>query len=65
MAAIIVRRRPTPVNHDRQDRLSPLRRLSQPARHVSRPRIGSPAIASAEPGECWLYCYPDDAFTEY
>ena len=21
--------------------------------------------ASAEPGERWLYCYPDDAFAEY
>jgi len=26
---------------------------------------GHPVIASAEPGERWLYCYPDDAFTEY
>lgn len=24
-----------------------------------------PVIASAEPGEQWLYCYPDDAFAEY
>ena len=24
-----------------------------------------PVIASAEPGEKWLYCYPDDAFAEY
>ena len=24
-----------------------------------------PVIASAEPGEHWLYCYPDDAFREY
>ncbi len=24
-----------------------------------------PVIASAEPGEQWLYCYPDDAFGEY
>jgi pimeloyl-ACP methyl ester carboxylesterase len=24
-----------------------------------------PVIASAEPGEQWLYCYPDDAFLEY
>ena len=22
-------------------------------------------IASAEPGERWLYCYPDDAFAQY
>jgi hypothetical protein len=26
---------------------------------------GHPVIASAEPGERWLYCYPDDAFSEY
>jgi hypothetical protein len=26
---------------------------------------GHPVIASAEPGERWLYCYPDDAFAEY
>ena len=24
-----------------------------------------PVIASAEAGERWLYCYPDDAFMEY
>ena len=24
-----------------------------------------PVIASAEPGERWLYCYPDTAFAEY
>jgi uncharacterized UBP type Zn finger protein len=24
-----------------------------------------PVIASAEPGERWFYCYPDDAFVEY
>jgi hypothetical protein len=24
-----------------------------------------PVIASAEPGERWLYCYPNDAFYEY
>jgi hypothetical protein len=24
-----------------------------------------PVIASAEPGEQWLYCYSDDAFAEY
>ena len=24
-----------------------------------------PVIASAESGERWLYCYPDDAFAEY
>jgi hypothetical protein len=26
---------------------------------------GHPVIASAEPGERWLYCYPDNAFAEY
>lgn len=26
---------------------------------------GHPVIASAEPGEHWLYCYIDDAFAEY
>ena len=26
---------------------------------------GHPVIASAEPGERWLFCYPDDAFYEY
>jgi hypothetical protein len=24
-----------------------------------------PLIASAEPGERWVYCFPDDAFLEY
>jgi hypothetical protein len=26
---------------------------------------GHPVIASAQPGERWLYCYPDDAASEY
>jgi Zn-finger in ubiquitin-hydrolases and other protein len=26
---------------------------------------GHPVIASAEPGERWMYCYPDDVFAEY
>ena len=26
---------------------------------------GHSVIASAEPGERWVYCYPDDAFAEY
>ena len=26
---------------------------------------GHPVISSAEPGESWLYCYPDDEFVEY
>ena len=40
---------------------------SSPNRHASRHARSSthPVIASAEPGERWLYCYPDDAFAEY
>lgn len=38
-----------------------------PNRHASKHARGSghPVIASAEPGERWLYCYADDAFVEY
>jgi len=39
---------------------SPNRHASQHA-HASRHHV----IASAEPGERWLYCYADDAFAEY
>jgi len=37
------------------------------ARHASAHAraAGHPVIASAEPGERWLYRYPDDAFVEY
>ena len=28
-------------------------------------QTGHPVIASAEAGESWLYCYPDDAVVEY
>jgi uncharacterized UBP type Zn finger protein len=40
---------------------------SSPNRHASRhaTESGHPVIASAEPDERWLYCYPDDAFAEY
>jgi hypothetical protein len=40
---------------------------SSPNRHASKHAKASkhPVIASAEPGERWLYCYPDDAFAEY
>ena len=40
---------------------------SSPNRHASKHSHSSnhPVIASAEPGESWLYCYPDDAFAEY
>ena len=38
-----------------------------PNRHATAHAQSSkhPVIASAEPGESWLYCYPDEAFAEY
>ncbi len=38
-----------------------------PNRHATAHARASkhPVIASAEPQERWLYCYPDDAFAEY
>ena len=38
-----------------------------PNRHATHhaKTSGHPVIASAEPGERWLYCYPDEAFAEY
>lgn len=38
-----------------------------PHRHASKHAhaTGHPVIASAEPGERWLYCYPDDVLAEY
>jgi uncharacterized UBP type Zn finger protein len=38
-----------------------------PNKHASRHarESGHPVIASAEPGERWLYCYVDDAGVEY
>jgi hypothetical protein len=40
---------------------------SSPNRHASKHARASthPVIASAEPGERWLYCFPDDAYGEY
>jgi len=40
---------------------------SSPNKHATKHAhaTGHPVIASAEPGERWLYCYPDDAFAEY
>ena len=40
---------------------------SSPNTHASKHArtSGHPVIASAEPGEQWLYCYPDDAYAEY
>lgn len=38
-----------------------------PNRHATKHAHATkhPVIASAEAGERWLYCYPDDAFVEY
>jgi len=38
-----------------------------PNRHASKHAraTGHPVIASAEPGERWLYCYVDDALAKY
>jgi len=40
---------------------------SSPNQHASKHAraSGHPVIASAEPGERWLYCYPDEATAEY
>jgi len=40
---------------------------SSPNRHATKHAKSTrhPVIASAQPGERWLYCYPDDAFAEY
>ncbi len=40
---------------------------SSPNRHATKHAraSGHPVVASAEPGERWLYCYPDDALAEY
>jgi hypothetical protein len=40
---------------------------SSPNRHATKHAraIRHPVIASAEPDERWLYCYPDDTFAEY
>jgi uncharacterized UBP type Zn finger protein len=40
---------------------------SSPNKHASKhaDASGHPVVASAEPGERWLYCFPDDAFGQY
>ena len=40
---------------------------SSPNKHASGHARAThhPVIASAEPGEQWLYCYPDDAIAAY
>jgi uncharacterized UBP type Zn finger protein len=38
-----------------------------PNRHAAKHAAATkhPVIASAEPGERWIYCFPDDDFAEY
>src|SRR5690348_4627922 len=40
---------------------------SSPNQHASKHAhtSGHPVIASAQPGERWLYCYADEEFAEY
>ena len=40
---------------------------SSPNRHATKHAHATnhPVVSSAEPGEHWVYCYPDDAFAEY
>jgi hypothetical protein len=40
---------------------------NSPNKHASKHarKSAHPVIASAEPGERWLYCYPDDEIVEY
>lgn len=40
---------------------------SSPNRHATARfrATDHPVVASAEPGERWLYCYPDDYFARY
>lgn len=40
---------------------------SSPNRHASAHARAAqhPVVASAEPGERWLYCYPDETFAPY
>lgn len=40
---------------------------SSPNQHASKHARATshPVIASAEPGEQWFYCFPDDAFVEF
>jgi hypothetical protein len=40
---------------------------SSPNKHASKHSraSGHPVVASAQPGERWLYCYPDDSYGDY
>ena len=40
---------------------------NSPNKHATKhfKHTAHPVVISAEPGERWLYCYPDDGFAEY
>ncbi len=40
---------------------------SSPNKHASKHsrKVNHPVVASAEPGERWLFCFPDEAYAEY
>ncbi len=40
---------------------------SSPNKHAHKHAnaAGHPVAASAEPGERWVYCYPDESYAEY
>ena len=40
---------------------------SSPNQHASKHAraTGHPVVASAQPGDRWLYCYPDDVMADY
>ncbi len=40
---------------------------TSPNKHATKHALssGHPVISSAEVGERWLFCYPDDVFAEY
>ena len=40
---------------------------SSPNKHASKHARESshPVVSSAEPGEAWLWCYPDELFAEF
>ena len=40
---------------------------SSPSKHMTQHHqsTGHPVVISAEPGENWLWCYPDEAFVQY
>jgi Zn-finger in ubiquitin-hydrolases and other protein len=40
---------------------------NSPHKHMTQHyhKTGHPVITSAEPGERWFWCYPDEVFAEY